>query len=158
MIGIKPLLLVTVLIVAFFQLAIFLITKSLARFLDSSAHQDSDEVTEEHVSKTIPLATASSALALSGGSTLAFAHLGIVKRFLENKSLPRIISGSSAGALIAAISTYVCVRVLHLMLVVVPSPMQSFWISCIRRAIFTSELSQSPCSSESSEFSGKAGF
>ncbi|MEM6544150.1 MAG: DUF3336 domain-containing protein, partial [Pseudomonadota bacterium] len=40
-----------------------------------------------------------SALLLSGGGVLGFYHLGVVKTLLEQNLLPRVISGSSAGAL-----------------------------------------------------------
>ncbi|KAA1194257.1 DUF3336 domain-containing protein [Pseudohalioglobus sediminis] len=44
-----------------------------------------------------------SALMLSGGGALGFYHLGVVKVMLEEKLLPRVISGSSAGAIMAAV-------------------------------------------------------
>ena len=42
-------------------------------------------------------------LVLSGGGTLASYHLGVIKALFQNNLLPRIISGSSAGSLVAAI-------------------------------------------------------
>ncbi|BFZ54220.1 Lipase 5 [Savitreella phatthalungensis] len=47
------------------------------------------------------------ALLLSGGGTLGMMHIGVVKSLFEEKCLPRIICGSSAGAIIAAV---VCTR------------------------------------------------
>ncbi len=44
-----------------------------------------------------------SALMLSGGGALGFYHLGVVKVLLEQNLLPRVISGSSAGAIMAAV-------------------------------------------------------
>lgn len=44
-----------------------------------------------------------SALMLSGGGILGFYHLGVVKALLEHGLLPRVISGSSAGSLIAGV-------------------------------------------------------
>ncbi len=44
-----------------------------------------------------------SALMLSGGGILGFYHLGVVKTLLEQKMLPRVISGSSAGSMIAGV-------------------------------------------------------
>ncbi|MAL93665.1 MAG: patatin [Haliea sp.] len=44
-----------------------------------------------------------SALMLSGGGVLGFYHLGVVKTLLEQGLLPRVISGSSAGSLIAGV-------------------------------------------------------
>jgi TAG lipase/steryl ester hydrolase/phospholipase A2/LPA acyltransferase len=42
-----------------------------------------------------------SALLLSGGATLGFFHLGVVKALFENGLLPDVLSGASMGALIA---------------------------------------------------------
>jgi TAG lipase / lysophosphatidylethanolamine acyltransferase len=47
------------------------------------------------------------ALLLHGGATFGLFHLGVVKTLFENDILPRIITGSSIGALIAAL---VCVK------------------------------------------------
>ncbi|HUP91760.1 MAG TPA: DUF3336 domain-containing protein [Solimonas sp.] len=44
-----------------------------------------------------------SALMLSGGGTLGLFHLGAIKALHEARLLPRVISGSSAGAIIAGI-------------------------------------------------------
>ncbi len=44
-----------------------------------------------------------SALMLSGGGILGFYHLGVVKTLLEQNMLPRVISGSSAGSMIAGV-------------------------------------------------------
>ncbi len=44
----------------------------------------------------------SSALMLSGAGTLGFFHMGVIKALVEQSLLPRVISGSSAGAMIAA--------------------------------------------------------
>ncbi|KAG0050770.1 hypothetical protein BGZ83_004459 [Gryganskiella cystojenkinii] len=49
----------------------------------------------------------SSALLLHGGASFGMYHLGVVKTLFEHGLLPRIISGASVGALVAAI---VCVR------------------------------------------------
>lgn len=45
-----------------------------------------------------------SALLLSGGATLGMFHLGVIKALWEEGLLPRVISGSSAGAIIAAMA------------------------------------------------------
>lgn len=42
-----------------------------------------------------------SALLLSGGATLGMFHLGVIKALWENNLLPRVLSGSSAGSIIA---------------------------------------------------------
>ncbi|MFK7828431.1 MAG: DUF3336 domain-containing protein [Congregibacter sp.] len=44
-----------------------------------------------------------SALMLSGGGVLGFYHLGVVKTLLQQGLLPRVISGSSAGSLVAGV-------------------------------------------------------
>ncbi|KAF9354973.1 hypothetical protein BGX26_007134 [Mortierella sp. AD094] len=43
------------------------------------------------------------ALLLSGGATMGLMHIGVIKTLYENNLLPRIISGSSCGSIIAAI-------------------------------------------------------
>ena len=43
-----------------------------------------------------------SALMLSGGATFGIFHLGVVRTLWDHKLLPRVISGSSMGAIIAA--------------------------------------------------------
>lgn len=45
-----------------------------------------------------------SALLLSGGATLGMFHLGVIKALFQNNLLPRVISGSSAGSIIAAMT------------------------------------------------------
>ena len=44
-----------------------------------------------------------SALMLSGGGVLGFYHLGVVKTLLQQGLLPRVISGASAGSLVAGV-------------------------------------------------------
>ena len=48
-----------------------------------------------------------SALLLSGGGTFGMMHSGVVKSLWESGLLPRIISGSSAGSIVAAV---ICVK------------------------------------------------
>ena len=43
-----------------------------------------------------------SALMLSGGANMGMFHLGVIKALRERKLLPRVISGSSAGSVVAA--------------------------------------------------------
>lgn len=45
----------------------------------------------------------SSALCLSGGASFGYYHVGLVKAFLEANLIPRVIAGTSAGGLIAAL-------------------------------------------------------
>ena len=44
-----------------------------------------------------------SALMLSGGGVLGFYHMGVVKTLLEQNLLPRVVSGSSAGSIVAGV-------------------------------------------------------
>ena len=44
-----------------------------------------------------------SALMLSGGGVLGFLHLGVINILVEQGLLPRVISGSSAGSLVAGV-------------------------------------------------------
>ncbi|KKY21741.1 putative patatin-like serine [Phaeomoniella chlamydospora] len=43
------------------------------------------------------------ALCLSGGATFAYYHFGVIKALLETGNLPEIITGTSGGALVAAL-------------------------------------------------------
>jgi len=43
-----------------------------------------------------------SALLLSGGAALGFYHVGVVKALMENRLMPRVLGGSSAGAIVCA--------------------------------------------------------
>ncbi|KAJ1541356.1 hypothetical protein HK405_010720, partial [Cladochytrium tenue] len=43
------------------------------------------------------------ALLLSGGAVLGLVHIGVIKTLFETNILPRIISGASAGSIVAAI-------------------------------------------------------
>ncbi|TIB68460.1 patatin-domain-containing protein [Wallemia mellicola] len=44
-----------------------------------------------------------SALCLSGGGSFGYYHFGVLKAFLDAKLLPRVITGTSAGGLVAAL-------------------------------------------------------
>lgn len=44
-----------------------------------------------------------SALMLSGGATYGMTHIGVVKALFEEKLLPRIVSGASAGSIVCAV-------------------------------------------------------
>lgn len=44
-----------------------------------------------------------SALMLSGGANMGMFHMGVIKALLEQRLLPRVISGSSAGSVVAAL-------------------------------------------------------
>ncbi|TDL29739.1 patatin-domain-containing protein [Rickenella mellea] len=45
-----------------------------------------------------------SALCLSGGATFGYYHFGVLKAFVQARLLPRVITGTSAGALVAALA------------------------------------------------------
>ncbi|WWD20167.1 hypothetical protein CI109_104643 [Kwoniella shandongensis] len=45
----------------------------------------------------------SSALCLSGGASFGYYHFGVIKAFLEADLLPRVVTGTSAGGLVAAL-------------------------------------------------------
>ena len=47
------------------------------------------------------------ALVLSGGSVFGMVHIGVLKALFENHSLPRVISGTSAGSIVASV---VCMK------------------------------------------------
>ncbi|MCB1731923.1 MAG: DUF3336 domain-containing protein [Halieaceae bacterium] len=70
------------------------------------AELDSDEITPQQKLEFFYRANVCfgrSALMLSGGGVLGFYHLGVVKTLLEQGLLPRVISGSSAGSLVAGV-------------------------------------------------------
>ena len=48
------------------------------------------------------------ALLLSGGASLGMYHFGVIKSLFEENLLPRVISGASAGSLVAAVVGYDC--------------------------------------------------
>jgi NTE family protein len=73
------------------------------RFL---AELDSDDVTVQEKLDFFYRANVCfgrSALMLSGGGVLGFYHLGVVKTLLDQGLLPKVISGSSAGSLVAGV-------------------------------------------------------
>ena len=57
--------------------------------------------------KQVSVTYGRTALCLSGGATLGYFHLGVMKALLEQGLLPSIVTGTSAGAMMAAM---VCVR------------------------------------------------
>eukprot|EP01117_Protostelium_nocturnum_P009552 TRINITY_DN3406_c0_g2_i1.p1 TRINITY_DN3406_c0_g2~~TRINITY_DN3406_c0_g2_i1.p1 ORF type:complete len:626 (+),score=217.71 TRINITY_DN3406_c0_g2_i1:113-1990(+) len=57
--------------------------------------------------RTISKVYGRTALCLSGGSTFSFYHLGVVSALRKHRLLPKVISGTSAGSLVAAL---VCTR------------------------------------------------
>ncbi|KAJ1535013.1 hypothetical protein HK096_003119 [Nowakowskiella sp. JEL0078] len=73
--------------------------------LSETSHISADE--KFQLFKWISLNFGKSALCLSGGGTLGYHHLGVVRALLEENMLPKIISGTSCGSLMAAL---ICVR------------------------------------------------
>jgi len=70
------------------------------------AELDSDDISMSHKLDFFYRANhcyGRSALMLSGGGILGFYHLGVVKALMERNLLPRVISGSSAGSMIAGV-------------------------------------------------------
>lgn len=67
---------------------------------------NSDQVTnkdKEKFFKHLELNYGRTALCLSGGATFAYYHFGVVKALLDTGNLPNIITGTSGGALVAAL-------------------------------------------------------
>lgn len=56
-----------------------------------------------HTSKNL----GASALCLSGGASFGYYHFGVVRALVDEGLLPRIIAGTSAGAIVAA---FACTR------------------------------------------------
>ncbi|KII95167.1 hypothetical protein PLICRDRAFT_97425 [Plicaturopsis crispa FD-325 SS-3] len=74
-------------------------------FVRESSELSNDEKKRFFKSANTNLGT--SALCLSGGASFGYYHFGVVKAFLDAGLLPRVITGTSAGGLIAAL---VCTR------------------------------------------------
>ena len=62
-----------------------------------------DKATVEAALKHVRQSYGRTALLFSGGGTLGMIHIGVIKAFWEAGALPRIISGSSAGAIVCAV-------------------------------------------------------
>ncbi|KAI0996400.1 Patatin-like phospholipase domain-containing protein [Podosphaera aphanis] len=69
--------------------------------LASTAHLDIEE--KRYLFKRIQKNYGRTALCLSGGASFSYYHFGVVKALLDADLLPNIISGTSGGALIAAL-------------------------------------------------------
>ncbi|KAL4884514.1 acyl transferase/acyl hydrolase/lysophospholipase [Aspergillus karnatakaensis] len=68
----------------------------------SEARQAKDEDKYNHF-KHLDTNFGRTALCLSGGATFAYYHFGVVRALLDNEVLPSIITGTSGGALVAAL-------------------------------------------------------
>ncbi|HXG28636.1 MAG TPA: DUF3336 domain-containing protein [Nevskiales bacterium] len=78
---------------------------TLASTLNYLCDTDFPELSTEEKNKffqDVALSFGRSALVLSGGATMGFFHIGVIKALREQGLLPRVISGSSAGAMVAA--------------------------------------------------------
>ena len=90
------------------------ITSALATLdalLDVSARAKCDGLESKYILEQVLFsrqAFGRSALLLSGGGTFGMSHIGVLKALWEEKLLPRIISGASAGSIVSAV---VCTRV-----------------------------------------------
>ncbi len=79
------------------------------------------------------------ALCLSGGAGMGYYHYGVIKALLENKMLPKILSGTSAGAVIAAmVGTYTDEELLGILndpdnLFQRCHPLDDSWMVCFQR-------------------------
>ncbi|EXJ88162.1 patatin-like phospholipase domain-containing protein [Capronia coronata CBS 617.96] len=76
------------------------VEECLTTVLRSNQMTDSDKVA---FFRHLELNYGRTALCLSGGATFAFYHFGVVKALLETGQLPEIITGTSGGALVAAL-------------------------------------------------------
>ena len=87
-------------------------TKELVQeFIDNvhygiEAVLDSDKITQDDKTaffKHLELNYGHTALCLSGGATFAYYHFGVIKALIDSDDLPQIITGTSGGALVAAL-------------------------------------------------------
>ncbi|KAL2271645.1 hypothetical protein VTJ83DRAFT_1016 [Remersonia thermophila] len=84
------------------------------------------------------------ALCLSGGATFAYIHFGIVKALLEEGLLPEIISGTSGGALVAAlVATHTDEELKQLLVPALAHRIKACresWLTCLKRRWKTGAL------------------
>ncbi|KAK5437719.1 hypothetical protein LTR34_001265 [Exophiala xenobiotica] len=76
------------------------VEKSLKVVLDCDRMTDQDKAV---FFRHLELNYGRTALCLSGGATLSYYHFGIIKALLDAGELPEIITGTSGGALVAAL-------------------------------------------------------
>ena len=83
--------------------------KSLDKVVKAICSEDSSLSSKERQQfiENVERSYGRTALILSGGATFGFYHWGVVKALLEQNILPSVISGTSAGSLLAAL---VCVQ------------------------------------------------
>ncbi|KAL1521049.1 hypothetical protein AB1Y20_022604 [Prymnesium parvum] len=83
-------------------------TETLCACLEALARAPSDELPEEEKLRffsSAQLALGHTALCLSGGGSLAMYHMGVVRALLEQGLLPKVISGTSGGSIVAGFLT-----------------------------------------------------
>jgi predicted acylesterase/phospholipase RssA len=87
-------------------------TKDLVQTFYERVHQglttvcNADHISDKEKGKFfrhLELNFGRTALCLSGGATFAYYHFGVIKALLETQQLPEIITGTSGGALVAAL-------------------------------------------------------
>ncbi len=111
-------------------------------YIYDSAHLTSEE--KASFFKHVSVMHGRTSLCLSGGATLGFFHLGVMKALWKERLLPSIITGTSAGAMMAAM---VCCRTgdeleeifdpsLHEKIHALSTP----WSQMIKNFIFTGAL------------------
>ncbi|KZT05528.1 patatin-domain-containing protein [Laetiporus sulphureus 93-53] len=71
-------------------------------FVRESVELPNDE--KRRFFKSVNTNLGTSALCLSGGASFGYYHFGVVKAFLDAGLLPRVISGTSAGGVVAAMA------------------------------------------------------
>ncbi|KZT66024.1 patatin-domain-containing protein [Daedalea quercina L-15889] len=71
-------------------------------FVRESTELSNDE--KRRFFKSVNTNLGTSALCLSGGASFGYYHFGIVKAFLDAGLMPRVISGTSAGGVVAAMA------------------------------------------------------
>ncbi|KAI1618543.1 acyl transferase/acyl hydrolase/lysophospholipase [Exophiala viscosa] len=76
------------------------VEKSLKTVLDSDRMTAKDKAS---LFRSLELNYGRTALCLSGGATFAYYHFGVIKALLDAGELPEIITGTSGGALVAAL-------------------------------------------------------
>lgn len=77
------------------------VTNAINSIIDDDSIPDS---TKRFFFKSLNKNFGKTALCLSGGATFAYNHFGVVKALLENDQLPKIISGTSGGGIVAALA------------------------------------------------------
>ncbi|EST06372.1 Patatin/Phospholipase A2-related [Kalmanozyma brasiliensis GHG001] len=86
----------------------YLVESYLAEIETSLAYiQSTDKVsleTKRSFYRTVSKNLGRSALCLSGGASFGYYHIGVVRALLDSNLLPKVVTGTSAGGLIAALT------------------------------------------------------